>query len=195
MAKLIILSTEALKRIGRYLKGRPRLIQVFRWQRVPRKVTIQVDSDHAGCNPTRKSTSGGAVCVGGGVVKSWSKTQNSIALSSGEAEYYAMVKGAVEALGIQAVAADLGWQMHIRLWVDSSAAKSMASRRGLGKVRHLDVRHLWLQEAVRQQKLEVKKILGTQNPADVLTKPLSVHDINRLMNLAGSEVMRRGTDS
>ena len=60
-----------------------------------------------------------------------------IALSSGEAEYYAMVRAAAEALGLQAIMRDLGWEAGILLWVDSSAAKSMASRIGLGKVRHM----------------------------------------------------------
>ena len=66
--------------------------------------------------------------MGGDVVKSWAKTQGSIALSSGEAEYYAMVKGAAEALGLRSLLEDLGVKAWIRLAVDSSAAKSMASR-------------------------------------------------------------------
>ena len=49
----------ALKRIGRYLKGAPRLIQHFSWQRMPEAVAVFTDSDWAGCTATCRSTSGG----------------------------------------------------------------------------------------------------------------------------------------
>ena len=54
-------------------------------------------------------------------------------MSSGEAEYYAMVKAAAEGLGIQALAKDLGIDMKVRLWVDSTAAKAIVARIGLGR--------------------------------------------------------------
>ena len=82
---------------------------------------------------------------GNGVVKTWSNSQTTIAQSSGEAEYYAIVRAAVEGLGMQSIMHDLGCTMRIRLWVDSSAAKSISSRIGLGRVRHLEVKFLWLQ--------------------------------------------------
>ena len=51
------------------------------------------------------------IVLGGGALKSWSSTQATIATSSGEAELYALAKAAAEGLGIQALAADLGWQL------------------------------------------------------------------------------------
>ena len=71
---------------------------------------------------------------------------------------------------------DLGWKMRVRLRVDSSAAKSIASRIGLGRVRHLEVKFLWLQAVVCDKRLEVRKVHGTQNPADILTKPKSAEE-------------------
>ena len=117
--------------------------------------------------------SGGVVSIAGGTVKSWSNRQGSVALSSGEAEYYASVKAASELLGLRALAEDLGWRFDIWMWVDSTAAKSIASRLGNGKLRHLDVRFLWLQEATRNRSLRVKKIEGKRDPADILTKSKS----------------------
>ena len=110
-------------------------------------------------------------------MRSWSSTQATVAMSSGEAEYYAMVKAASEALGIQTLAADLGWHWKVRLWVDSPAAKSIASRTGLGRVRHLEVRFLWLQEVVRKGRIALRKIPGEKNPADILTKPKNAADM------------------
>ena len=110
-------------------------------------------------------------------MKHWSSTQASVALSVGEAEYYALVKALAEGLGLVSLARDLGFEFKLRLWVDSNTAKAIVSRHGLGKVRHLEVRYLWAQEALRAKKFEVRKISGETNPADVLTKPLSASEM------------------
>ena len=138
---------------------------------------VKANSDWAGCLKSRRSTSGGVVSICGGMLKGWSSTQGSVAMLSGEAEYYSAVKAASEALGVQALAADLGWAWRIRLWLDSTAAKSMASRMGLGRVRHLEVRFRWLQEVVRAGRVALRKIAGERNPADAFTKPKSAADI------------------
>ena len=124
-------------------------------------------------------------------MRSWSSTQATVAMSSGEAEYYAMAKAASEALGIQALAADLGWHWKVRLWVDSTAAKSMASRTGLGRVRHLDVRFLWLQEVVRKGRVTLRKIPGEKNPADILTKPKNASDMSLKLVPVSAELRGR----
>ena len=111
-------------------------------------IDVYSDSYWAGRIRTRRSTSGGVMVLGNGVAKTWSNTQTKIAQSNGEAEYYAIVRAAAEGLGMQSIMHDLGWKMRIRLWADSSAAKSIASRIGLGRVRHLGVKFLWLQEVV-----------------------------------------------
>ena len=108
-----------------------------------------------------------------------------VATSSGEAKYYAIVKAASEALGIEALARDLGWKAKIQILVDSSAARAIASRTGLGKTRHIEVRPLWIQEAVAQGRFEIKKVKGVDNPADVLTKPLSQLAICKLLAQCG----------
>ena len=114
-------------------------------------------------------------------------------MSSGEAEYYAMVKAVAEGLGIQAMAEDLGYQMKLRLWVDSTAAKAIVSRMGLGKVRHMEVKYLWAQEAHRNARFEVRKIPGELNPADVSTKPESATEmIDKLKSVGAYLVQRAG---
>ena len=163
------------KRLARYLLECPRLVWTFEQDGSDDADVIDVysDSDWAGCKATRKSTSGGMIAVAGGAVKTWANIQKTIARSSEEAEYYALVKAAAEAIGFQAVARDLGWEMPIRIWVDSTAAKGMASRTGLGKARHLEVSYLWVQQALKAQKFIIKRISGLLNPADILTRPLS----------------------
>ena len=43
-------------------------------------------------------------------------------------------------------------------------------REGVGRVRHVEVGELWIQDAVKQKRLTVQKVLGEENPADILTK-------------------------
>jgi hypothetical protein len=75
----------------------------------------------------------------------------------------------------------------ITLETDSSAAKSFAARRGLGKMRHMDARYLWLQGEVLKKTVKVLKVKGEENPADLMTKYLCERDICKClkhMNLA-----------
>ena len=111
--------------------------------------------------------------LGQHLVKSWSSTQDGVSLSSGEAEYYGVVKGGGVGLGYQALLADLGVRLPLRVWTDSTASMGICQRQGLGKLRHVDTRALWLQQKVRRGEVELRKVKGTENPADLFTKPLS----------------------
>ena len=123
MAKPTDLAMAALKRLDRYLKGRPRMLFRMPFQECD-TIDVYSDTDWAGCLRTRKSTSGGCVMLGGHALKHWSSTQATVTLSSGEAEFNGLVKGAGIALGQQALLADLGISVPVRLWTDSSAAMS-----------------------------------------------------------------------
>ena len=72
---------------------------------------------------------------------------------------------------------DVGLHPSIILYTDSSAAKGIVHRAGLGKLRHLETGYLWLQVAVKAKRLQVRKVLGTENPADLLTTHLSAVDM------------------
>ena len=56
------------------------------------------------------------------------------------------------------------------MWSDATAAIGIARRRGMGKIRHLDVMDLWVQEKFTSKAASVDKVLGTEKPADILTK-------------------------
>ena len=180
MSKPTASDAKAVTRLCRFLKGLPRLVQRIPFADCPpSNIEVFVDSDWAGCRRSRKSTSGGVVLFGGAAVKGWSSNQSVIALSSGEAEYYAALKGASCALGFKAMLADLGIESKITLYTDSSAARGIIHRAGLGKLRHLETGYLWLQAAVKSKRLQVRKVLGTENPADLFTKHLAIADMWR----------------
>ena len=113
-----------------------------------RSSDIFVDSDWAGCLTTRRSTTGLIAMLGGHCVKHASLLQSQVGLSSGEAEFYALCRGAATGLGLVSYLADLGVNAMLRCHSDSSAARAVASRRGLGKLRHVHTRFLWLQSQV-----------------------------------------------
>ena len=64
---------------------------------------------------------------------------------------------------------DMGWTMRITLHSDATAAIGIARRKGLGKIRHLDVTDLWIQDTIRSKQIKLLKVLGTENVADVFT--------------------------
>ena len=117
--------------------------------------------------------------LGGHAVKTWSKDQTVIALSSGEAELYAANLGAAQAMGMQSMLKDLGVEMKIVVLIDAKAALGIIGRQGLGKVRHIAVQDLWLQSAVKEKKIEVLKVASADNFGDLMTKPLSFEEIRR----------------
>ena len=131
------------------------------------------------------------MALGRHCLKTWSATQGAVALSSAEAEFYAMVDGVLRAKWAVTVARKLGCGIdggELVLGTDSSAAKSFVSRRGLGKMRHLEVRDLWLQEEVLKGCVKVEKIPGESNPADLMTKFLGWREIQGRLEGMGIEV-------
>ena len=81
-----------------------------------------------------------------------------------------VTRAAAATLGLKSLLADFGVKCQPRIWTDSSASLGMCSRQGLGKVRHLDTQKMWIQQRVRCGDLDLYKIGGDNNPADIFTK-------------------------
>ena len=163
----------SLQRLIQYLSGAGRVVYRYTWQSSIEKIAVYSDTDYAGCSRTRKSTSGGVALIGSHLIKHWSATQRGVTLSSAEAELGGIVKSAGEGIGLRSLAQDLGATLALELHADSSAAIGICKRTGIGKVRHLAVGQLWVQERVRTRDFRLYKVLGTANPADALTKSLA----------------------
>ena len=110
--------------------------------------------------------------IGGHFLKGWSRTQNHVTLSSAEAELIALVKCSAELMGMRSAMRDWGVESSGVVYADSSAALAIANRKGAGKLRHINISALWIQEKQDLHQLEMRKVLGTENPADLMTKYL-----------------------
>ena len=77
---------------------------------------------------------------------------------------------------------DLGMKVRIRVKTDASAAKEIASRRGAGKVRHIEVSQLWVQDKVAAGEVVLQKVGTSDNIADALTKNVSADILHKHMH-------------
>ena len=119
--------------------------------------------------------------LGAHTLKVWSKTQSLVALSSGESELYATLRAAAEALGVMAMMKDMGYNVSGEIWSDASAALGIIHRTGLGKTRHIDTGLLWVQQVAAERRLLFSKLLGKENPADMLTKYVDKQTLENLL--------------
>ena len=104
-----------------------------------------------------------------------------------EAEYYALTHGAAHGLDMQSYFQDIGLDLGVVLESDSSSAKGFASRQGLGRQHHVQVRYLWLQQAVAKHNVVIREIGIKNNASDKLTKLSDATTIAKHMLQMGLE--------
>jgi hypothetical protein len=114
-----------------------------------------------------------------------SQTLNTLALSPAESEFDGIVKAATMGVGIKSLFGDLGLEIEMQVNTESSAARSISSRRGFGRVRHVEVRELRVQESVRRGELFLIKVRGEDNVADSLTKHFDRSKLEKCMSECG----------
>ena len=133
-----------LKHLVKYLLGTLEYCWCFYYQENPGTVVVGIsDSDWAEDPRTRKSVSSGYITWGRHVLEHFCSGQQVVALSSGEAEFYACGKCAAHVLFLAFLFREIGYkQMRGQITTDSSAARGMLQRAGPGRVRHLHTR--WL---------------------------------------------------
>ena len=185
MAKPTVRHLQMLKRCARFLKGLPRAVWRFGRQRKSKYIDVYSDTDWAGCPVSRRSTSAVVVKYGQHTIVTASTTQIPISLSSGEAEFYGLVRAASRAIGMKELSAGFGHEVNIRLWADSSAAIGIAQRRGCGRVRHQETPTLWIQKALHDGRFTLNKVPGKLNPADLGTKHLDAATMKNIVDKLG----------
>ena len=159
-----------LKRIVRYLKGAPSAKSLIEITTPSKFVNVYTDSDWAGQATTCKSTSGGVVQWGNATLTAWSRTQQTVSLSSAEAELYALTTGVAEGMVTKHLLQELGHEVILMNHVDSQSAKAWASKRGLGRMKHVMLKYMYVQDVVEKKLTNLAYISTKQNKADLMTK-------------------------
>ena len=120
----------------------------------------------------------------------WSRGQSVVAQSSGEAEFYAIIAGAHEGLAVQSTLAEIGINLKLRVWSDSSAARTMCHRLGAGSLKHVETKHFHIQEMLAKGRLTVEKVETDKNPGDLGTKAATVKMLEDKLHLTGLAEVR-----
>eukprot|EP00435_Cladocopium_sp_Y103_P068678 s126_g32.t1 len=141
------------------------------------------DADWSGSRKHRKSTSSAIQFINNNLAYSSSRTQRVVSLSSAESELHSMVSGCSDAIFIRRCLEFLvGEEAQQYQWTDNSAARQLVARQGVGKIRHLGGKILWIQSQVLEQKLVVGQVPTAMNCSDIGTKALAKKRLLMLLN-------------
>ncbi|GJR07165.1 hypothetical protein Tco_0530149 [Tanacetum coccineum] len=161
----------AVKRIFRYLKGKPKLGLWY-----PRESSFDLesysDSDYAGANLDRKSTTGGCQFLGRRLITWQCKKQTIVATSTTEAEYVAAASCCGQVLWIQNQMLDYGFNfMNTKIYIDNESTICIVKNPVYhSKTKHIAIRHHFIRDAYEKKLIQVLKIHTNDNVADLLTK-------------------------
>nr|GEV38226.1 reverse transcriptase domain-containing protein [Tanacetum cinerariifolium] len=135
-------------------------------------LTAYADADHAGCQDTRRSTSGSAQFLGDKLVSWSSKKQTSTSISSTEAEYIAMSGCCAQILGMRSQLSDYGFAYnHIPLYCDNKSAIALCCNNVQhSRSKHIDIRHHFIREQVEKGVVELYFVRTEYQLADIFTK-------------------------
>ncbi|GJT49766.1 retrovirus-related pol polyprotein from transposon TNT 1-94, partial [Tanacetum coccineum] len=189
-AKLTKKHLEAIKRVFRHLKG---TIHMGLWYPKDNAMalTAYADADHAGCQDTRRSTSGSAQFLGEKLVSWSSKKQRSTAISTTEAEYIAMSGCCAQILWMRSQLKDYGFEFNkIPLYCDNKSAIALCCNNVQhSQSKHIDIRHHFIREQVENRVVELYFVETNYQLADILTKALSRERFKFLLPRIGMKSM------
>lgn len=165
---------EAVKWILRYLRGTTNTYLYFAKGEV--KVHGYVDADFAREVDRRRSTTGYVFTVGSTAVSWMSRLQKIVALSTTEAEYVAVTEASKEMIWLQGLLTELGFKQEKNvLYSDSQSAIHLAKNSAFhSRTKHIGIRYHFIRSLLEDEMLTLEKISGSKNPADVLTKTVTV---------------------
>jgi hypothetical protein len=176
---------DRLERIVRYLAGTKDMQLRLEADGDIDTIHAFSDADWAGCPEERLSTGCALVFWCGGLIHAHSRTIRDVSLSSGESEFYGITAATGEGLYVQEILKDIGFSTSLKILTDASTARAICVREGVGKVRHLAARLLWIQQKVQDKAIEIEKISTGDNCADIGTKNLNAYTMQKFLKAIG----------
>nr|GFA81041.1 retrovirus-related Pol polyprotein from transposon TNT 1-94 [Tanacetum cinerariifolium] len=181
----------AVKRIFRYLRG---TVNRGLWYPKDSSVALTAfaDADHAGCQDTRRITSGSVQFLGERLISWSSKRQKSAAISSTEAKYIALSICCAQILWMRSQLSDYGLVFNkIPMYCDNKSAIALCCNNVQhSRSKHIDIRYHFIKEQVEQGVIELYFVNTEYQLTDLFTKSLGRDRIEFLTNKLG---MRRFT--
>ncbi|GJV49394.1 hypothetical protein Tco_1439606 [Tanacetum coccineum] len=158
-------------------------------------LTAYADADHAGCQDTRRSTSGSAQFLGDKLVSWSSKKQTSTSISSTEAEYIAMSGCCAQILWMRSQLSDYGFAYnHIPLYCDNKSAIALCCNNVQhSRSKHIDIRHHFIREQVEKGVVELYFVRTEYQLADIFTKALPRERFEFILPRLGMKSMKPET--
>ncbi|GJV72197.1 hypothetical protein Tco_1492192 [Tanacetum coccineum] len=178
----------AVKRIFKYLKGKPNLGLWY-----PRESPLDLEafsnSDYGGSNLDRKSTTDGCQFLGQRLISWQCKKQTIVATSTTEAEYVAAANCCGQVLWVQNQLLDYGFNfMNTKIHIDNESTICIVKNPVYhSKTKHIEIRHHFIRDCYEKKLISVEKIHTDLNVADLLTKPFDGPRFNYLVVLLGVE--------
>ncbi|GJW89600.1 retrovirus-related pol polyprotein from transposon TNT 1-94 [Tanacetum coccineum] len=150
-------------------------------------LTAFADADHAGCQDTRRSTSGSMQLLGDRLVSWSSKRQKSDAISSTEAEYIALSGCCAQILWMRSQLTDYGFGFNkIPMYCDNKSAIALCCNNVQhSRSKHIDIRFHFIKEHVENGVIELYFVNTEYQLADIFTKALGRNRIEFLINKLG----------
>ncbi|GJU10898.1 hypothetical protein Tco_0159124 [Tanacetum coccineum] len=158
-------------------------------------LTAYADADHAGCQDTRRSTSGSAQFLGDKLVSWSSKKQTSTSISSTEAEYIAMSGCCAQILWMRSQLSDYGFAYNrIPMYCDNKSAIALCCNNVQhSRSKHIDIRHHFIREQVEKGVVELYFVRTEYQLADIFTKALPRERFEFILPRLGMKCMKPET--
>jgi len=153
---------------------------IYEWHNdnMSEEITVYVDSDWAGDQSDRKSTTGYVILLAGAPISWKSKKQRSVTLSTVEAEYMALSEVVREVTWLTNLLEELRFQAYakkpVNIFVDSKGAIGLAQTNKTSEsTKHIDVRCHYVREKLQRGEIQLNYVKSTHNLADIFTKVLT----------------------
>ena len=150
------------------------------------------DSDWAGSTDDRRSTSAYIFCLGKSTISSCSRKQNTVALSSTEAEYASATEADCEGVWLRKLLNDLGRKQEgpTTIYCDNMSAIALTKNPVFhARSKHIELRHHFIRDLVQKEEIQLEFITTNEQPADMLTKPITTEKFLKFRDMLGLTVL------